>query len=58
MLDWICAIPEHIGWIIVGMILCLCIEMCGLVIGTVITAIKERLEDDEDEDEEEEEDEE
>ncbi len=55
MLDWICAIPEHIGWIIVGVILCLCIEMCGLVIGTVITAIKERLEDDEEEYDEDEE---
>lgn len=49
MMNFICSIPEHIGWIIVGMVLCLCVEMFGLLIGTVIQAIKERLEDDEEE---------
>ena len=52
MLEFLCAIPDHIGWIIVGMVLCLCVEMFGLVIGNIITAIKERMEDDEEECEE------
>ncbi len=45
MLDLICAIPDHIGWVIVGVVGCLCVEMLGLVIGTVVQAIKERIED-------------
>ena len=45
----LCAIPDHIGWVIVGMLATLCIEGLGLVIGTIITAIKDRMEDDEEE---------
>lgn len=47
MMNFICSIPEHIGWIVVGVVLCLCIEMFGLLVGTVVQAIKERLEDEE-----------
>lgn len=49
MLELICAIPDHIGWVIVGAVGMLCVEMFGLLIGTVVQAIKERLEDDEEE---------
>jgi hypothetical protein len=47
MLEMLCAIPDHIGWVIVGVVGCLCVEMFGLLVGTVINAIKERMEDDE-----------
>ena len=45
MLELICRIPDHIGWVIVGFVGCLCVEMCGLLIGTIIQAIQERIED-------------
>ncbi len=47
MLEMLNAIPENIGWIIVGFVGCLCVEMFGLLVGTCINAIKERMEDDE-----------
>lgn len=47
MMNFIYSIPENIGWVLVGMVACLCIEAFGLLIGTVIQAIKERMEDDE-----------
>ena len=47
MLEMLCAIPDHIGWVIVGFVGCLCVEMFGLLVGTTINAIKERMEDDE-----------
>jgi hypothetical protein len=49
LMEMICAIPDHIGWVIVGAIGMLCVEMFGLLVGTVVQAIKERLEDDEEE---------
>jgi hypothetical protein len=49
MIEMICSIPENIGWILVGMVFCLCVEMFGLLIGTTIQAIKERIEDAEEE---------
>ncbi len=50
MLEMICMIPEHIGWMIVGALGMACAVM-GWKVGTLIyLAIKERLEDDEDED--------
>lgn len=47
MMNLICAIPEHIGWIIVGAVGMLALEMCGLLIGTVVDMIRDRLMDDE-----------
>jgi len=45
MLELICQIPDHIGWVLVGVVGCLCVQMLGLLIGTTIQAIKERIED-------------
>ncbi len=45
MLELICSIPDHIGWVIVGVVGCLCVEMLGLLIGTIVQAIQERIED-------------
>lgn len=45
MLEMICAIPEHIGWVLVGAVGCLCVQMFGLLVGTCIQAIQERIED-------------
>jgi hypothetical protein len=47
MMNLINAIPEHIGWIIVGAVGMLALEMCGLLIGTVVDMIRERMMDDE-----------
>ena len=47
MMNLICAIPEHIGWIIVGAVGMLALEMCGLLIGTVVDMIRDRLMNDE-----------
>lgn len=49
MLEFICNIPENIGWVIVGAVGMLALEMCGLLIGNIVQMIKERLEDDEEE---------
>ena len=47
MLEMICAIPESIGWIIVGA-LGAYTSVAGWMLGkTIYLAIKERLEDDE-----------
>lgn len=45
MLEMICAIPENIGWVLVGVVGCLCVEMLGLLIGNIVQAIQERIED-------------
>lgn len=45
MMEFICAIPEEIGWAIVGFFACLCLEMFGLLIGKTVQIIKERIED-------------
>lgn len=45
MLEFICSIPDHIGWVAVGFVGCLCLEMFGLLVGTCVQAIKERIED-------------
>jgi hypothetical protein len=52
MLEMLCAIPDHIGWVIVGFVGCLCVEMFGLLVGTTINAIKERIEERREESEE------
>lgn len=49
MLELICQIPDHIGWVLVGVVGCLCVQMFGLLVGTCIQAIQERIEDDEEE---------
>ena len=43
------AIPEHIGWILVGAVGMLALEMCGLLIGTVVDMVRDRLTNYEDE---------
>ncbi len=48
IMNLINAIPEHIGWIIVGAVGMLALEMLGLLIGTVVDMIRDRLQDDED----------
>ena len=49
IMNLINAIPEHIGWIIVGAVGMLALEMLGLLIGTVVDMIRDRLQDDEEE---------
>ena len=52
MMNLICAIPENIGWVIVGAVGMLTLEMCGLLIGTVVNMIRDRFMDDDEECEE------
>lgn len=47
MMNLICAIPDHIGWMIVGAVGMLALEMFGLLIGTVVDMVRERMMDDE-----------
>ena len=47
MLEMICAIPDHIGWMLVGITGTLCCFMGWKVGKLIYIAIKERLEDDE-----------
>ena len=49
MMNLICAIPDHIGWMIVGAVGMLALEMCGLLIGTVVDMVRERMMDDDEE---------
>lgn len=47
MLEMICAIPEHIGWMLVGAVRAYA-TVAGWMLGkTIYLAIKERMEDDE-----------
>jgi hypothetical protein len=50
MMNWICSIPDHIGWTIVGAVGMLAIIMLGLVGYTVANMIIEHMADDEAED--------
>lgn len=43
LLEMICSIPDHIGWMLVGFFGCLCLEVVGLLIGTVVDMIRDRL---------------
>ena len=52
MMNLICAIPEEIGWVIVGAVGMLALEMLGLLVGTVVDMVRERMMDDEEEYEE------
>ena len=47
MLELLCAIPEHIGWMLVGAVGAYA-SVAGWMVGkTIYKAIKERFEDDE-----------
>ena len=43
MMNLINAIPEHIGWMLVGAVGMLALEMVGLLIGTVVDMVRDRL---------------
>lgn len=47
MMNLINAIPDHIGWMIVGAVGMLALEMFGLLVGTVVDMVRERMMDDE-----------
>ena len=49
MMNLINAIPDHIGWMITGAVGMLALEMVGLLIGTVIDMVRERMMDDDEE---------
>jgi hypothetical protein len=49
MMNWICSIPDHIGWMMVGVVGMLALIMLGLVGYTVVNMIIERMKDDESE---------
>lgn len=51
LMNLINAIPEHIGWVLVGFFGCLTLEVCGLCIGTVVDMIRDRLTNYDDEEE-------
>lgn len=43
MMNLICSIPDSIGWVLVGAVGMFTLEMCGLLIGTVIDMVRDRL---------------
>ena len=47
MIEMLCRIPDHIGWMMVGATGALCAVMLVVLGRTIYFAIKERLEDDE-----------
>ena len=49
MMNLINAIPEHIGWVLVGAVGMLALEMLGLLIGTVVDMIRDRMINDDEE---------
>ena len=49
MINWICSIPDHIGWMMVGAVGMLTLIMLGLVVYTVVNMIIERMKDEESE---------
>lgn len=50
MIEMLCRIPDHIGWMMVGATGALCAVMLVVLGRTIYFAIKERLEDEECED--------
>lgn len=48
MLNLLCAIPENVGWMIVGAVGCICFQMWVKVMKCGIEMIKDRLTDDDD----------
>lgn len=51
MMTLINAIPDHIGWVLVGAVGMLALEMLGLLIGTVVDMVRERMMDNDEESE-------
>lgn len=49
MMTLINAIPDHIGWMLVGAAGMLALEMLGLLIGTVVDMVRERMMNDDEE---------
>lgn len=47
MLEFICSIPDWIGWTLVAILGTICLFMFTLVIKTIIQMVKDRMEDDE-----------
>ena len=47
MLKMICAIPEEIGWAIVGFVGVFTLIMVAKVVKVIVEAVKERVEDNE-----------
>lgn len=47
MLEMICAIPENVGWTLVGFTACLCCVMAVKLGKIIVQAIKDRLKDEE-----------
>ena len=47
MMNFICAIPEEIGWAIVGFVACLCVMMEVKVAKIIVRAVRERIEENE-----------
>lgn len=45
MINFINSIPDHIGWIAVGVVGCLCVQMFGLLIRTVVDMVRDRIEE-------------
>lgn len=50
MLEMICAIPEEIGWVLVGFVGAFALMMIVKLGKVIVEAVKERLEDDDEED--------
>lgn len=46
MLEFICSIPEEIGWALVGAVAVIAIELGALVISEVVEMVRDRLTDD------------
>lgn len=47
MMNFICAIPEEIGWAIVGFVACLCVVMAVKLGKLIVRAVRERIEENE-----------
>lgn len=47
MLEFICSIPEEIGWALVGAVAVIAIELGALVISEVVEMVRDRLVDNE-----------
>ena len=45
MLEMICAIPEEIGWAMVGFVACLCVVMAVKLGKLIVRAVRERIEE-------------
>lgn len=45
MMEFICAIPEEIGWAMVGFVACLCVMMAVKLGKLIVRAVRERIEE-------------